>query len=326
MKLVWFTLLWRNANDASNSTDYTKMKRWSWISSCCCLLPVSLKARERELFDFSRANLRTRPPFCRRHCQVVKFLSAMQLLGCVVCCPSMLYALGNDEHLLLFVRYSQQLLPLLLLYRFISHSSYIPGICSAVGEVVIYWQAMQCGDMWGWETEINRRQRTNEWFRVLSHPSTKEEPHRFLIIDLCIRTLHLSILWSTAAWFCCSGYSAEEHTQLIMARDECTSLAGLLIHTCPCLPACLPSGPFHSIAPSLAGWRRRRHRRTNERTWGMGIQISTCLKNTGFNFFHLTFIAWDWTWAGELLHNHHHHRHCHRDCCVYGWWCGQNNM
>lgn len=28
---------------------------------------------------------------------------------------------------------------------------------------LLYWQAMQCGDMWGWETEINRRQqRTND--------------------------------------------------------------------------------------------------------------------------------------------------------------------
>lgn len=174
-----------------------------------------------------------------------------------------------------------------------------------------------CGD--GKQRSIGDNERTNDSvYYPIRRQRKSPTDSSILIIDLCIRTLHLSILWSTAAWFCCSGYSAEEHTQLIMARDECTSLAGLLIHTCPCLP----SGPFHSIAPSLAGWRRR----TKERTWGMGIQISTCLKNTGFNFFHLTFIAWDWTWAGELLHNHHHHRHCHRDCCVYGWWCGQNNM
>lgn len=68
----------------------------------------------------------------------------------------MLYALGNDEHLLLFVRYSQQLLPLLLLlYRFISHSSYIPGICcSAVGEVVI----LAGNAMWGYVGMGNRDQ------------------------------------------------------------------------------------------------------------------------------------------------------------------------
>lgn len=118
---------------------------------------------------------------------------------------------------------------------------------------LLYWQAMQCGDMWGWETEINRRQRTNDSvYYPIRRQRKSPTDSSILIIDLCIRTLHLSILcWSTAA--CCSGYSAEEHTQLIMARDECTSLAGLLIHTCPCLPACLPSGPFHSIAPSLAG-------------------------------------------------------------------------
>lgn len=165
MKLVWFTLLWRNANDASNSTDYTKMKRWSWISSCCCLLPVSLKAKERELFDFSRANLRTRPPFChRRHCQVVKFLSAMQLLGCVVLCVAQ-------------VCYMRLEMTSICSCSFDIHNNYCHYYYCAdlflirlifLGYVVLqlvrllYWQAMQCGDMWGWETEINRRQRTND--------------------------------------------------------------------------------------------------------------------------------------------------------------------
>lgn len=92
MKLVWFTLLWRNANDASNSTDYTKMKRWSWISSCCCLLPVSLKARERELFDFSRANLELGHPSAA---DTAKSLNSLAQCSCwaVLCCVLPKYAI-----------------------------------------------------------------------------------------------------------------------------------------------------------------------------------------------------------------------------------------
>lgn len=66
---------------------------------------------------------------------------------------------------------------------------------------------------------------------------------------------------------------------------------------------------------SLAGWGR-----ANER--GMGIQISTCLKNTGFNFFHLisSFLPIpaprDWTqlwtvvvwWSGRTTCNNIHIR------------------
>lgn len=183
--------------------------------------------------------------------------------------------------------------------------------------------------MWGWETEINRRQqRTNDSvYYPIRRQRKSPTDSSILIIDLCIRTLHLSILcWSTAA--CCSGYSAEEHTQLIMARDECTSLAGLLIHTCPC--QCLLAYLLDHSIPSHHLWPDDDDDDTDERTnVGNGDTNQHLSEKYRFQLLsphHYSFIAWDWTWAGELLHNHHHHRHCHWDCCVYGWWCGQNNM